>query len=73
MRDCNRMLIRSSDKIKDWKDLPDANSETRKKARFDMQSRANAAMKAQTWVPDQVVRDIEQREANRSARRFKRR
>jgi hypothetical protein len=73
MRDCNRMLIRADEKIKDWKDLADANSDTRKKARFDMQRRADAAMRAQTWVPEQVVREIEQREAVRDAKRFKKR
>ena len=73
MRYCIRMLIKASDKIKDWKDLTDANGETRKKARFDMQGRADEAMKSQTWVPDQVMREIEQREANRNAKRFKKR
>ena len=67
------MLIRADEKIKDWKDLADANSDTRKKARFDMQRRADAAMRAQTWVPEQVVREIEQRAAARDAKRFKKR
>ena len=73
MRYCIRMLIPAGDKIRDWRDLANANSETRKKARFDMQRRADEAMKAQTWVPDRVMREIEQRNATRDAKRFKKR
>ena len=73
MRYCIRMLIPAGDKIRDWRDLANANSETRKKARFDMQRRADEAMKAQTWIPDQVMREIEQRNATRDAKRFKKR
>ena len=67
------MLIKASDKIKDWRDLADANGETIKKARFDIQRRADEAMKSQTWIPDQVMREIEQRDAIRDAKRFKKR
>ena len=72
MRNCNRMLIKSSDKIRDWKELTNANSESRKKARFEMQDRAKEAMDDQTWVPEQVMREIKQREEKRNSKRFKR-
>ena len=73
MRNCNRMLIKVSDKIRDWKELTNANSDARKKARFEMQDRARAAMDDQTWVPEQVMRGIKQREEKRNSKRFNKR
>lgn len=73
MRDCSRMLIKTSDKIRDWKELTNADSEIRKKARFVMQDKVQAAMNNQTWVPERVMREINQREEKMNQTRFTRR
>ena len=73
MRNCIRMLIKASEKIRDWKELTNASSDARKKARFEMQDRAQAAMDDQTWVPERVMREIKQRDEKRGAKRFNKR
>ena len=70
MRNCARMLIKASEKIRDWKELTNASSDARKKARFEMQDRAKAAMDQQTWVPERVMREIKQRDERRQTKRF---
>jgi len=72
MRDCTRMLIKKSEKIRDWKELTNANSAARRTARFEMQGRAKTAMEQQTWVPERVMREIKQRDERRNSNRFKR-
>ena len=62
MRNCSRMLIPAGDKIRDWKGLTNADSEAKKKARFRMQDRAKEAMEEHPWVPEQVMKEIRQRE-----------
>ena len=52
------MLIPAADKIGDWKGLTNADGEARKQARFQMQGRAKEAMEEQTWVPEQVMKEI---------------
>ena len=70
MRDCNKMLIKAADKIRDWKGLTNADSNTRKKARFDMQNRAEDVMSEQTWIPAHVRKEIMDREQARKSARF---
>ena len=36
MRNCSKMLIKAGDKIRDWKELANADSNTRRQARLDM-------------------------------------
>ena len=70
MRNCSKMLIKAGDKIRDWKELTNADSNTRRQARFDMQQKANKAMAEQTWIPTHVMREIENRDQNRKSTRF---
>ena len=70
MRNCSKMLIKARDKIRDWKELTNADSNTRRQARFDMQQKANEAMAEQTWIPAHVRREIENRDQNRRSTRF---
>ena len=70
MRNCSKMLIKAGDKIRDWKELANADSNTRRQARLDMQQKAKDAMAEQTWIPTRVLRGIETRDQNRRPTRF---
>ena len=65
MRDCSKMLIKAEDKIRDWKELANADRDTRRQARQNMQTKAEEAMRDQTWIPSDVLREIENRDRNR--------
>ena len=67
------MLITAADKIRDWKGLKNADREAKKQARFQMQDRAQKATGEQTWVPEQVIKEIRRREETRGSKRFQRR
>ena len=70
MRGCNKMLISASDKIRNWKELANADNDTRKRARFDMQDKAQEVQNAQRWIPAHVMREIEAREKTRKSKRL---
>ena len=57
MRNCSKMLIKAGDKIRDWKELANADSNTRRQARFDMQHKANEAMAEQTGTKTESPQD----------------
>ena len=65
MRDCSKMLIKAGDKIRDWKELANADKNTRSQARHNMQTKAKDAMRDQAWIPIHVLREIENRDQNR--------
>ena len=75
MRNCSKMLIKAEDKIRDWKELANADRDTRRQARQNMQTKAEEAMRDQTWIPSDVLREIENRDRNRrpNGSRFDRR
>ena len=71
MRGCKKMLIKASDKSKDWKAMGNADREARRQARFAMQHKADLAMDVQEWIPAHVKREIASREEKRRQKRFK--
>ena len=66
------MLIKASDKSKDWKAMANADREARKQARFAMQHKADLAMDEQEWIPTHVKREITNREEKRRQKILKR-
>ena len=72
MRESQKMLIKASDKSKDWKAMANADREARKQARFAVQHKADLAMDEQEWIPTHVKREITNREEKRKQKNLKR-